>query len=118
MEVLLGRRRRRRRRHSQVDILAKVLYFQEFTKISGQEKDMGAFRPVPSTEFRGGSCCDSHFAWRYHIFKILPGGIETHSKTPIKVFFPKNMFLKKSKDSENGFPRRGDPRVTKTLKKQ
>ena len=45
---------------------------------------MGAFRPVPSTEFRGGSCCDSHFAWRYNIFKILPGGVETHSKTPIR----------------------------------
>jgi hypothetical protein len=26
-----------------------ILYFQEFTKISSQEKDMGALRPVPRT---------------------------------------------------------------------
>ena len=77
---------------------------------------MGALRPVPRTEFRGDSCCASHFAWRYNIFKMLPGGIETHSKTPMKVCFPKNMF-QTNKDSENGFPRRGDPRVTKHLLK-
>ena len=33
-------------------------------------KDMGASRPVPSTEFRGDSCYAGHFAWRCHILKI------------------------------------------------
>jgi len=34
-----------------------------------------------STEFWGGTCCDSHLGWRYHICKISPGGVETHFKT-------------------------------------
>ena len=46
---------------------------------------MGALRPVPRTEFRGDSCRASHSARRYHIFKMLPGSIETHSKTPMKI---------------------------------
>ena len=70
---------------------------------------MGALRPVPSTEFRGDSCRASHFAWRCNIFKIVPGGIETHSKTPIKVAGFQKHLLKTSEDSENGFTRRGDP---------
>ena len=46
-----------------------------------EENDLGAFRPGPCTEFRCGSCCDSHLSWRHHICKMLPGGVETHSKT-------------------------------------
>ena len=49
-----------------------------------KKKDIGAFGPDPSAEFRGGSCCASHFAWIYHICKILPGGVEAHSKAPIR----------------------------------
>ena len=40
-------------------------------------------RPAPSTEFRGGSHCDSQIGWGPHIFKVLPGCITTDSKTPI-----------------------------------
>ena len=58
----------------------------------------------------------SHFAWRCHIFKILPGGVETHSKTPIKYCFFQNIFFLTNK---SGFwkwvPRRGDPRDEKGL---
>jgi hypothetical protein len=59
---------------------------------------MGALRPVPRTEFRGDSRRASHFARRYNMFKMLPGGIETHSKTPIKVcvFFINHIFSTKT----------------------
>ena len=42
-------------------------------------------RPAPSTEFRGGSRCDSQIGWGPHICKVLPGCIITHSKTPINL---------------------------------
>ena len=49
-----------------------------------EKKQLGAFGPGPSTEFRCGSCCDSHFSWRHHIYTVLSGGVETHSKTPTR----------------------------------
>ena len=66
-----------------VAIQTKALYFQEFTKNLGQGKDIGALRPAPGTEFWGGACCDSHFAWRHRIYDFLPG-VETISKTLIR----------------------------------
>ncbi len=42
-------------------------------------------RPAPSTEFRGGSHCDSQIGWGRHICKVLPGCITKHSKTPTNV---------------------------------
>ena len=97
-------------------------------------KDILILRPVPSTEFRGGSRGASHFAWRCNIFKILPGGVETHSKTPIKHVFQNCCFLvrilkmdspegrpprrkglfRKSQDSENEFPEGETPETKKT----
>ena len=47
-------------------------------------KDISTLRPVPSTEFRGGSCCGSQISWGPHICKVLPGCIKTCSKTPMK----------------------------------
>ena len=47
-------------------------------------KDIRTLGPGFYTEFRGGSSCASQFGWRYHICKILPGGVETRSKTPIR----------------------------------
>ena len=47
-------------------------------------KNLDAFGPGSYTEFRSGSRRGSHFGWRYHICKILPGGVETHSKAPIR----------------------------------
>ena len=34
-----------------------------------RNKNIRAFRPAPSTELRGGTCCDSHVGWRYNICK-------------------------------------------------
>ena len=48
-------------------------------------KDISTLRPAPSTEFRGGSCCNSQMGWRPHICKILPGCITAHSKTHISL---------------------------------
>ena len=45
-------------------------------------KDLFDLRPAPSTEFRGGSHCDSQIGWGHHICKVLRGCIMTHSKTP------------------------------------
>ena len=45
-------------------------------------KDIFILRPAPSTEFRGGSRCDSQIGWRPHICKVLPQCITAHSKTP------------------------------------
>ena len=45
-------------------------------------KDISTLRPAPSTEFRGGSCCDSQIGWGPHICKVLPRCITAHSKTP------------------------------------
>ena len=39
-------------------------------------------RPAPSPEFWCGSCSHSQISWRYHIGKVLPGSVITHSKTP------------------------------------
>ena len=36
----------------QVDMLTEVLHFQEFNKISAQKKEIGAFRPATSTNFK------------------------------------------------------------------
>ena len=49
-----------------------------------EEKSTGAFGPGSCTEFRCGSCWRSRLGWRHHICKKLPGGVETHSKTPIR----------------------------------
>ena len=51
--------------------------------IRSRNKNIGAFGPGSCTEFRYGSCWHSHSGWRHRICKILPGGVETHSKTPI-----------------------------------
>ena len=55
--------------------------------------------PVPSTEFRGGSCSGSQISWGPHICKVLPGCIKTHSKASIKhiedVGFSRTQFLRK-----------------------
>ena len=48
-------------------------------------KDILTLRPAPSTEFRGGSHCDSQIGWGPHICKVLPGCIITHSKTPMNL---------------------------------
>ena len=45
-------------------------------------KAISTLRPAPSTEFRGGSHCDSQIGWGHHICKVLRGCIMTHSKTP------------------------------------
>jgi len=44
-----------------VDIQTKVS--KNDPRFQVEEKDIGAFRPAPSTEFRGGTCCGSHFGW-------------------------------------------------------
>merc|ERR1712098_616618 len=36
----------------QVDIQTKVIKFQDFSKIPSQGRDIGTFRPAPSTEFQ------------------------------------------------------------------
>ena len=46
-------------------------------------KDISTLRPGPGTEFRGGSWSDSQIGWGPHIFKVLPGCITAHSKTPM-----------------------------------
>jgi hypothetical protein len=48
-------------------------------------EDMCTLRPAPSTEFRGGSCCDSQIGWGPHTCKVLPGGIIAESKTPVNI---------------------------------
>ena len=45
-------------------------------------KDTSTLRPAPSTEFRGGSHCDSQVGWGPNIYKVLPRCITAHSKTP------------------------------------
>ena len=53
---------------------------------SGNEvevRDISTLRPAPSTECRGGSCCDSQMGWGPHICKVLPGRITTEIKTHI-----------------------------------
>ena len=46
-------------------------------------KDMFTLRPAPSTEFEGGSQCDSQICWEAHICKVLPGCVTADSKTPM-----------------------------------
>ena len=41
------------------DILAKVLNFRNDPGNPVEVKNMFTLRPAPSTEFEGGSCCDS-----------------------------------------------------------
>ena len=44
---------------------------------------MFTLRPAPSTEFEGGSQCDSQIRWGAHICKFLPGCLTADSKTPM-----------------------------------
>ena len=46
-------------------------------------KDMFILRLAPSTEFEGGSQCDSQIRWEAHICNFLPGCITADSKTPM-----------------------------------
>ena len=46
-------------------------------------KDMFTLRTVPSTEFEGGSQCDSQIRWEAAICKFLPGCLTADSKTPM-----------------------------------
>ena len=46
-------------------------------------KDVFTLRPAPSTEFEGGSQCDSQIRWEAHICKFLPGCLTADSKTPM-----------------------------------
>ena len=62
----------------------KVPVVQELLMKSRQYQGFGTLRPAPSTEFRGGSCCASHFLWGAIFAFLLPGGSETYSKTPTK----------------------------------
>ena len=48
-------------------------------------EDMLTLCPIPSTEFRGGSCRDSEIGWRLHICKDSPGCIIAHAKTPVNL---------------------------------
>ena len=64
--------------------------FRPRFSISGNElgnqvkvEDISTLRPAPSTECRGGSCCDSQMGWGLHICKALPGRITTEIKTHI-----------------------------------
>jgi len=51
---------------------------------SVEENDIGTFRPAPSTEFRGSTCCESFVAGDTIFAEKSPGGVETHSKTPTR----------------------------------
>ena len=50
-----------------------------------QVKDNFTSRPAFSTEFRGGSCCESRIGRGAQICKVLPGCIPAPSKTPANV---------------------------------
>ena len=58
---------------------------RNYSRFQVENKDIGAFRPVPSMKFRCGSCWDSHFSWRGHICIILPGRVERHSKAWVNI---------------------------------
>ena len=47
-------------------------------------KDMFTLRSAPSTEFEGGSQCDSQTRWEAHICNFLPGCLTADSKTPME----------------------------------
>ena len=67
------------------DILAKVLNFRNDPGNPVEVKNMFTLRPAPSTEFQGGSCCDSQVCQGPHICRVLPGCVIAHSKTPTHV---------------------------------
>ena len=46
-------------------------------------KHVFTLRPAPSTEFEGGSQCDSQIHWEAHICKVLQGYITEDSETPM-----------------------------------
>ena len=79
-----------------------------WARFYGSRNDLGkqvkvkyilTLRPVPGTEFRGGSCSGSQISWGPHIGKVLPGYIKRRSKTPITyiehVGFSRTHFLRK-----------------------
>ena len=48
-------------------------------------KDISTLRPAPSTEFEGGSGCNSQIGWGPHVCKVLAGCISVHSRIPINL---------------------------------
>jgi len=71
------------------------------SRLQVEEKDIRAFRPAPSTEFRGGTCCGSHLGWGAYL-QNLSRGVETHSKTLTREIQSQglNLYFLMTKDPE------------------
>ena len=50
-------------KYPRTDIVVRVLSLQEFLDESSESKDPRSLGPGSRTQFRCGSCCDSHLSW-------------------------------------------------------